>query len=278
MNKIDIKLLILDMDGTSYYKMGPIIEKNIEPLKKAIQKGIKVVFVTGRPVLAKLNSLKHHGLLVDHQLIAGYNAACIYDLSKNQILLSNPIKTSQAKDVFDIITSKKFENSNIKIWGYVDDLKTVITNKWTKNPSDYHDETDFFDGQVLEYKDVKDNFNFKFFKLLAFDINQEFYDILANQLNLNVATNDNRIVEINKKDINKKLAVEWFSNYFDIDLKNIAAIGDGMNDLEMISHVGYKVAIKNSVEPIKKIANIYIDKTAEQGAVEEFIKSYILGE
>ena len=46
----------------------------------------------------------------------------------------------------------------------------------------------------------------------------------------------------------------------------------------MINHVGYKVAIKNSVEPIKKIANIYIDKTAEQGAVEEFIKHYILGE
>ncbi|WP_434343678.1 HAD-IIB family hydrolase [Mycoplasma sp. 06067-C1-B144P-99-0482-3] len=278
MNKPEIKLLILDMDGTSYYKMGSIIEKNIEPLKRIINKGVKVVFITGRPVLAKLNSLKHHGLLVDHQLIAGYNAACIYDLSKDQILLSNPISTDQAKKVFDLVTSDKYKNSGIKIWGYVDDLKTVITNKWTRNPSDYHDETVFFDGQVLEYKDIKDDFNFKFFKLLGFDANKEFYDILVNELNFNIATNDNKLAEINKKNVNKKLAVEWFSNYFNIDLKNIAAIGDGMNDWEMINHVGYKVAIKNSVEPIKKIANIYIDKTAEQGAVEEFIKHYILGE
>ncbi|WFQ89926.1 HAD-IIB family hydrolase [Mycoplasma feriruminatoris] len=278
MNKIDVKLLILDMDGTSYHKMGPIIKQNIEPLKKVIQKGIKVVFVTGRPVLAKLNSLKDHGLLVEHQLIAGYNAACIYDLSQNQILLSNVIESDQAKKVFDLVTSDEYKNSDIKIWGYVDDLKTVITNKWTNNPNDYHFETAFFDGQILEYKDVKDNFDFKFFKLLGFDANKEFYDILINKLEFNVATNDQKLAEINKKHVNKKLAVEWFSNYFNIDLKNIAAIGDGMNDWEMINHVGYKVAIKNSVDEIKKIANIYIDKTAEQGAVEEFIKHYILGE
>ncbi|UKS53828.1 HAD family hydrolase [Mycoplasma feriruminatoris] len=278
MNKIDVKLLILDMDGTSYHKMGPIIKQNIEPLKKVIQKGIKVVFVTGRPVLAKLNSLKDHGLLVEHQLIAGYNAACIYDLSQNQILLSNVIESEQAKKVFDLVTSDEYKNSDIKIWGYVDDLKTVITNKWTNNPNDYHFETAFFDGQILEYKDVKDNFDFKFFKLLGFDANKEFYDILINKLEFNVATNDQKLAEINKKHVNKKLAVEWFSNYFNIDLKNIAAIGDGMNDWEMINHVGYKVAIKNSVDEIKKIANIYIDKTAEQGAVEEFIKHYILGE
>ncbi|WFQ94100.1 HAD-IIB family hydrolase [Mycoplasma feriruminatoris] len=278
MNKIDVKLLILDMDGTSYHKMGPIIKQNIEPLKKVIQKGIKVVFVTGRPVLAKLNSLKDHGLLVEHQLIAGYNAACIYDLSQNQILLSNVIESDQAKKVFDLVTSDEYKNSDIKIWGYVDDLKTVITNKWTNNPNDYHFETAFFDGQILEYKDVKDNFDFKFFKLLGFDANKEFYDILVNKLEFNVATNDQKLAEINKKHVNKKLAVEWFSNYFNIDLKNIAAIGDGMNDWEMINHVGYKVAIKNSVDEIKKIANIYIDKTAEQGAVEEFIKHYILGE
>ncbi|WFQ95746.1 HAD family hydrolase [Mycoplasma feriruminatoris] len=278
MNKIDVKLLILDMDGTSYHKMGPIIKQNIEPLKKVIQKGIKVVFVTGRPVLAKLNSLKDHGLLVEHQLIAGYNAACIYDLSQNQILLSNVIESDQAKKVFDLVTSDEYKNSDIKIWGYVDDLKTVITNKWTNNPNDYHFETAFFDGQILEYKDVKDNFDFKFFKLLGFDANKEFYDILINKLEFNIATNDQKLAEINKKHVNKKLAVEWFSNYFNIDLKNIAAIGDGMNDWEMINHVGYKVAIKNSVDEIKKIANIYIDKTAEQGAVEEFIKHYILGE
>ncbi|WFQ91567.1 5-amino-6-(5-phospho-D-ribitylamino)uracil phosphatase YwtE [Mycoplasma feriruminatoris] len=278
MNKIDVKLLILDMDGTSYHKMGPIIKQNIEPLKKVIQKGIKVVFVTGRPVLAKLNSLKDHGLLVEHQLIAGYNAACIYDLSQNQILLSNVIESEQAKKVFDLVTSDEYKNSDIKIWGYVDDLKTVITNKWTNNPNDYHFETAFFDGQILEYKDVKDNFDFKFFKLLGFDANKEFYDILINKLEFNVATNDQKLAEINKKHVNKKLAVEWFSNYFNIDLKNIAAIGDGMNDWEMINHVGYKVAIKNSIDEIKKIANIYIDKTAEQGAVEEFIKHYILGE
>ncbi|MBU7047185.1 MAG: HAD hydrolase family protein, partial [Theionarchaea archaeon] len=38
-----------------------------------------------------------------------------------------------------------------------------------------------------------------------------------------------------------------------ISLEEMIAFGDGMNDLEMLSCVGYPVAVGNAVERIKKV-------------------------
>ncbi|MBY7704531.1 HAD hydrolase family protein [Vibrio harveyi] len=53
-------------------------------------------------------------------------------------------------------------------------------------------------------------------------------------------------------------------------------MGDGMNDYDMIEYVGIGVALKNSVQAIKDIAQVYIDKTSEEAAVKEFVEQYIL--
>ncbi|EOA07076.1 Hypothetical protein, predicted hydrolase of the HAD family [Mycoplasma yeatsii 13926] len=270
----DVKLLILDMDGTSYKKMGPIIKENVEPLKEAIKNNVEVVFVTGRPVNSKQNSLVEHGFTSNHSFIAGYNGACIYDLVTNEILASNPIDWATAKKVYDLAASERFKKDDIKIWGYSTDLKTSILNKWTKDPVDYGYEGNLFEGEIVELKDI--NQEHDFFKLLAFNANKEFFDILKDELKLNVSTNDYRVIEINKQNVNKKFAVDWFSDHFNIGLENIAAMGDGMNDYDMIEYVGIGVALKNSVQAIKNIAQVYIDKTSEEAAVKEFVEQYIL--
>lgn len=120
----EIKLLVLDMDGTSYHKMGNIIESNIKPLQNAIKTDTKVAFVTGRPVLAKPNNLKAHNLAEENAILIGCNAGCIYDLNTEKVLKSNPIKSNQAKQLFEEV-----KNTNIILWGYVDDLKTVILSR-----------------------------------------------------------------------------------------------------------------------------------------------------
>ncbi|AGJ90564.1 HAD-IIB family hydrolase [Mycoplasma putrefaciens] len=273
MNK-KIKLLILDMDGTSYHKMGPIIQDNIEPLNQIIDKGIEVVFVTGRSVLSKQNNLEKHGFTKNHTLIAGYNGACIFDLQTNKILASNPIKWSIAKQVYDLAASSKFKDHDIKIWGYATDLKTVVLSKSKDLTTDYDSELNLFDGKLVQFAEIDKEYDF--FKLLAFNANKEFFETLKTQLKLNVSTDNNKIIEININGINKKFAVDWFKNHLNIELENIAAMGDGMNDYEMIKHVGIGVAFKNSVDALKEIAQVYIDKTSEQGAVKEFINNYIL--
>ncbi|ATZ18204.1 HAD-IIB family hydrolase [Mesoplasma melaleucae] len=269
----EIKLLVLDMDGTSYHNMGNIIESNIKPLQDAIKIGTKVAFVTGRPVLAKPNNLKEHNLAEENAILIGCNAGCIYDLNTETVLKSNPIKSDQAKKLFEAA-----KNTKIILWGYVDDLNTVILSKKVAdvNNEECHWEGRFFDGEYLIYDDVKDNFNFNFFKILGFHGNYDFYNQIEADLNLNISTNDGKLAEINAPGINKKFAIDWLSDYFNIPIKNIAAMGDGMNDLPMIKHAGIGVALKNSEQQIKDAAQIYIDKENTEGAVAEFVNKYIL--
>lgn len=269
----EIKLLVLDMDGTSYHKMGSIVKSNIKPLQDAIKTGTKVAFVTGRPVLAKANNLKAHNLVEENAILIGCNAGCIYDLNTEQVLKSNPISSDQSKQLFEEV-----KNTKTILWGYVDDLNTVVLSR---KINDIYDEEcywegRFFDGEYLIYDDVKDNFNFKFFKILGFNGDYELYEKFEKKFNLNIATNDGKIAEINAYGINKKFAIDWLSEYFNIPLENIAAMGDGMNDLPMIEHAGIGVALKNSEPKVKAAAQIYIDKENTEGAVAEFVNKYIL--
>lgn len=269
----DIKLLALDMDGTSYHKMQGIVLENIDPIKKAISIGVKVVFVTGRPVLAKYNQLEEHGLVSENSIIIGCNSGCIYDVNTKTVLESNPIKSKTAKQVFE-----KAIINNAFIWGYTTNLKKVVVSRPFTKDDEGSIECEFFDGEILIYDDVKNNFGFEFFKLLAFDGNEELFTNLSKTLQLNVASNDNVIAEINAQFINKAYGIKWLSKYFDIPIQNIAAIGDGMNDYSMIQLAGVGVAIANSEPAIKEIANVYINKTNTQGAVKTFINEYILKE
>ncbi|AVN65230.1 HAD family hydrolase [Mesoplasma florum] len=269
----EIKLLVLDMDGTSYHRMGNIIESNIKPLQDAIKTGTKVAFVTGRPVLAKPNNLKAHNLAEENAILIGCNSGCIYDLNTEKVLKSSPIKSDQAKQLFEEV-----KNTDTILWGYVDDLNTVILSRKVNDVynEECHWEGRFFDGEYLIYEDVKDNFNFNFFKILGFNGNYDLYEKFEKEFNLNIATNDGKIAEINAPGINKKFAIDWLSEYFNIPLENIAAMGDGMNDLPMIEHAGIGVALKNSEPRIKEVAQVYIDKENTEGAVAEFVNKYIL--
>ncbi|ATZ18956.1 haloacid dehalogenase [Williamsoniiplasma somnilux] len=274
---MDIKLIALDMDGTVYYRMGEIVPSNIPPLHAAIAQGIDVAIVTGRPVLAPPNKLKKHGLVSDKTVIVGYNGGCIYHVEKEEVIHSNPIDSEMAKKVFELI--EKPEYSQTIFWGYVDDLKQSVLAHNFKSEDEiiipvYKAEKTFFEGKYLYFKDIKDNFNFKFFKILAFNLQPGLVEELK-KIGLEFSISS-QAIEINAPGINKKFAVEWLSKNWNVSVENIMAIGDGSNDLPMIEYAGVGVAMKNSIQEIKDIAQIYIDLTNEEGAVGEVINQYVL--
>ncbi|ATZ17586.1 haloacid dehalogenase [Williamsoniiplasma luminosum] len=275
----DIKLLALDMDGTVYYNMGHVIKENIEPIQSAIEQGVEVVFVTGRPVHSRPNQIIENGFAKkDGTVIVGYNGGAIYDVFKKTILKKHTIKADLAQKAFELAERPEFKGSIV--WGYVDDLQTTITNVIDPaNTQDkiqaYLNEMNFFDGEYVEWKDVQANFNFEFFKMLAFDARPGFLEALAD-LGFEVAIDHGNNSEVNAPGINKAHALKWLSQELNIDPKNIMAVGDGYNDISMIKFVGYGVSMENSVDDLKKIADLHMPLTNEQGAVSEIIRQYIL--
>lgn len=82
-------------------------------------------------------------------------------------------------------------------------------------------------------------------------------------------------VDIMADNVSKKEALKSLCSYLNIDLNDTIGIGDGLNDLEMFKVVGYKVAMANAEEEIKKMADTTTSSNNESGVAKALYKIFI---
>jgi len=81
-------------------------------------------------------------------------------------------------------------------------------------------------------------------------------------------------LEILPGGVNKAKAVAALSQSLGVDLSEVAAIGDGLNDLEMLSEAGFAIAMGNASDRVKAEADLVVRSNDEAGvaqAVEEIL-------
>ena len=81
--------------------------------------------------------------------------------------------------------------------------------------------------------------------------------------------------EITNKNVNKWTAIEYLLEIENIKPEEVMAIGDNVNDKEMIQNSGLGVVMGNSSEQMKKIADIIVSDNNSDGIVEA-VEKYIL--
>lgn len=77
-------------------------------------------------------------------------------------------------------------------------------------------------------------------------------------------------VEVVPHGLTKAEGIAWLMDRFDIPAENIYAIGDGMNDYEMISFAAHGIAMGNAVDELKDIAEYVTDDIHEDGLYKAF--------
>ena len=70
---------------------------------------------------------------------------------------------------------------------------------------------------------------------------------------------------------NKLEVVHKISTKYDLNLDQIAYIGDDINDLESMTAVGLSIAVGDAVEEIKSVASITLKTNGGEGAFREFV-------
>ncbi|UCD28267.1 MAG: HAD family hydrolase [Planctomycetota bacterium] len=84
------------------------------------------------------------------------------------------------------------------------------------------------------------------------------------------------VVECFAPQVSKWHGIKQVAGQRGIDDSQIAAIGDDINDLEMIRHAGFSVAMGNAIEQVKAAANLQVP-THDQNGVAKAVEA-ILGE
>ena len=290
------KIVAIDLDGTLLNSFGEITPNTKEVLKKAIEKGVQVVLASGRPISAIENIANEIG--AEEYLISG-NGALVYDIKEKKIVYDKFLSKEQVLEIVDICE----ENS---IYCNVYTEQEVVAKSLNYNVLFYHKEN----AKKPEGKRTNINIvsnlrkyieelstDSKFLKVTVCDPNRLIFNGIIRKLRnietidvLDVShmsrktikdgTDDVQIeyfyTEITNKNVNKWSAIEYLLEKENIKPEEVMAIGDNVNDKEMIQNAGLGVVMGNSSPQMKEMADIVVSDNNSDGiveAVEKFILS-----
>ena len=290
------KIVAIDLDGTLLNSYGEITPKTKEVLKKVMEKGVQVVLASGRPVSAIENIANEIG--AEEYLISG-NGALVYDIKQKEVVYDKFLTKDQVLEIVDICE----ENS---IFCNVYTETEVIAKTLNYNVLFYHKENAKKpEGKrtninvVLNMRkyieDLDDNA--RFLKMTVCDPNRLIFNGIIRKLRnietidvldishmsrktIKDGTEDVQIeyfyTEITNQNVNKWSAIEYLLEKQNIKPEEVMAIGDNVNDKEMIENAGLGVVMGNSSPQMKEIADIVVSDNNSDGiveAVEKFILS-----
>jgi len=286
-------LIAIDLDGTLLNSNGVVSNETKETLQKIKEKDIKIVLASGRMI----DSIKAISEEIGTQkyLIAG-NGAIVYDIEKEEILYKNYLKKEKVLDVIKICE----ENS---IYYNIYTETELLTTSLKYNVLYYHkenanrEEKDRIKISVINnmYEYVFNSAREDYLKITICDEDRMIFNSIIRKIKqikdidvLDIEHMSRKSIlqgtetiqlnysytEVSAQNVDKWNAIDYILNQENIQKENVIAIGDNINDKQMIEKAGLGIAMRNSTDGIKEIADVEVATNNEDGVCEAF-KTYI---
>ncbi|MFP4662298.1 MAG: Cof-type HAD-IIB family hydrolase [Halanaerobiales bacterium] len=265
------KMVVLDLDDTLLDKEHIISNTTGNTLKKLKDMGVEIVVATGRMYCSALPYIKQLGLVGS---MITYNGAYIRNVERDEVVFHKPIDLELAREIL-----KEAEEAGLFVNIYMDDrLYVEETGRETElykkisgveaNPVGKLSEfiSDAPTKILIVEEDLEKNQYYRKFFV------EKYGD------KLEVTNSKAFFIEFMAKGVSKGNAIEVIANEKNIDLKDIIAIGDSWNDLEMIQTAGLGIAMGNAPEGVKKYADKVAEKHDDEGVSKILKDIYSLKE
>lgn len=270
----NLKMIIMDMDGTLLNSEGIITERTYQALIKAQEKGIKVVLASGR----SWKTLKDFGKQLKMDQYEGYfigvNGAAITEVSTMTHHVISQLHIEDIQTIFNEAKSYEVEIMGVLdsiIYDYIPDSLREIKRQyrienniaedvpWTggtfKLVTDQRKGyPEIYDIQSAE--DIPCSVN-KMTLCHTADVLATVYpklvEKLADKYNLNRTSP--QWIEISPIHVSKGNAIDILQKKLNIKKEETFVFGDGENDLSMFPY-GVSVAMGNAMESVKEKADV----------------------
>lgn len=264
------KLVAIDMDGTLLKDDKTISEENKAAIKKAKDKGVKVVLSTGRPLEGIKKYLKQLDLISDHDYAVAFNGGLVEKTSEDEILTENYMTKEDLNLLYDLSKDLDIDIHFLTI----DKCYTPKLNPYSKMESTLNG----IPLNVGDFNNLDDNI--KIIKIMFVGAEKKLDEIITKLPEFlynkyNIVRTDAVYLEFLNKDVSKGYGVKKLAEKLDIKQEEVICIGDAENDIHMVEYAGLGVAMGNAFPQLKKVAN-YITKTNEQHGVAHVIEKFIL--
>jgi len=273
------KLIAIDLDMTLLDRNKNISYRNKKAIELAKEKGVKIVLCSGRILKGVMYFAKVLGL--HDQVIVACNGAIVRDLKKNKDIYYVGLENEKSLEIARIC-----KENDIYYHYYFQD--TMIARRLDYSSKFYYEKNkelpkeERIDIIIDDSEQTLKSCGNLITKFVIIDKDVEKVDrvreIIEKRLSgVETTKSDTNILEVMKEGVNKKRALEFVCSYLGIDPKEIMAIGDNENDLQMIEFAGLGVAMENAIEELKKIAD-FVTQSYEDDGVAKAIEKFVLGE
>lgn len=288
------KLVAIDLDGTLLNSYGEISQRNKEAIQKSIQKGAEIVIASGRPISSAKSYANETG--ANNYIVCG-NGSILYDMKNEKIIYDKFIDRQKALEIIKIC-----EDNSIFFNIYTENL--TISKSMNYNISFYNNENKKVPDdkktniKIIDniYKYVEENSNIQILKITVCDESKIIFDGIIRKLReikdievldlqhmarkyIKLGTEEKKVeyyyTEITSKGVDKWGAIMKLAEILKIDQSEIIAIGDNMNDKEMIENAGLGIIMQNSAPYMKEFADVVVSDNNNDG-VAEALENYIL--
>lgn len=267
------KLLALDLDGTltdSKKQISPLTKKRID---QAILAGVRIILVSGRPLLGVVPVAEELNLYTRGGFLAAANGGSVYDCGTGHMLFQATVPPAyyhiicQTPKVIPGLSVLTYDSQGI----VSDHADAAYVRMEAYNNSAACRQAENLEADCgLEPKQ-------KFIIAGEAEPLAMAYQYLKERLNglQEIYYSTPYYVEVAPLGAEKAAAVERIVHYTGCVRQDLMACGDGLNDIRMLDYAGFAVAMENGCDEIKEHAD-FISPSNDRDGVAVAIERYLL--
>lgn len=272
----DIKLVAIDLDGTLLTDDKQLPQANIDAIHQAIQAGVQVVICTGRTLPGVREIMAQLPFDGEDDFLILQNGSVTHRLHDLEIVDQVTLSREAREVLMDF--ARVFDEEGAQLVAF-DQEGMMLVSQYEANELVVGDSkalntpiTPFTAEEFLAFE----NFN-KAMVLAEPEILDAMKERLPSELFDHYSTVRSQpiIAEFLVKGVSKASSLKNLAKRLDIEAEHVMAIGDQLNDLEMIQWAGLGVAMGNAVARIKEVADV-VTGSNEDAGVAQAIEKHIL--
>ena len=267
------KLLVVDIDGTLLDKNGAISAEDKKALARAGNSGIRVSLSTGRVTQACLSIINQLSLDGYHMFFDG---ALVSNPEKGEEVYVKPISEEMVKQIVDFAHLNETDLDLYSATSYFVERETWATDIRRQ----------FFGLQptIVDFSQLWQKERIIKGTLVVFSAEER---AKADSVYLNFKSNLSfsrtktpsypgvDFINVVAPDVSKGEALEALASFLGIPLAEVMAIGDGANDISLLSKAGLAIAMDNASDELKAVAD-YVTLDVDHNGVAAAISKFLL--
>lgn len=279
-------IIFTDIDGTLFDHASSVIPNSAKnAIKKAKENGHKVILSTGR-TYADLES--HYFELDCDGYVLGCGGHVIYD---NQTICTRPMSKDIVLDLVDFMVKHEVGFAlegidKIYLYGYAVDMYRIWMKRYVDSMNMSIEEFYEFLSKRHAYPidSIQEEDYSKVLKISFFTKDKKIMEEFIHGLDDSIFgyfDNMSKLFytgELYMSEVNKASGMDILLNHINHPLSHTIALGDSLNDLEMVKHAGIGVVMGNGNDELKKHAD-FITKKIDEDGFEYALKHFnLIGE